>query len=100
MSVEINCDMGESYGLYRMGDDEGMMPHITIANVACGFHGSDPSVMQKTVRPEQVDYYLDRGYDRVAGFVHRANEVEHLRTPAELFAALGLGYDGSPFRPD
>src|SRR6266478_4958634 len=50
MSVEINCDMGESYGLYRMGDDEGMMPHITIANVACGFHGSDPSVMQKTVR--------------------------------------------------
>jgi 5-oxoprolinase (ATP-hydrolysing) subunit A len=50
MAVEINCDMGESFGLYRMGDDEGMMPHITIANVACGFHGSDPSVMQRTVR--------------------------------------------------
>ena len=50
MRVEMNCDMGESYGLYRMGDDEGMMPHITIANVACGFHGSDPSVMQRTVR--------------------------------------------------
>jgi UPF0271 protein len=50
MRVEINCDMGESFGLYRMGDDEGMMPHITIANVACGFHGSDPSVMQRTVQ--------------------------------------------------
>ena len=58
------------------------------------------TVMQKTVPPEQVDYYLERGYDRVAGFVHRANEVDHLRSPAELFAALGLGYDGSPFQPD
>src|SRR5258708_17510255 len=50
MSVEINCDMGESFGLYKMGDDEGMMPHITIANVACGFHASDPTVMARTVR--------------------------------------------------
>jgi hypothetical protein len=58
------------------------------------------TVMQKTVPPAQVDFYLDRGYDRVAGFVHRANEVEHLRTPAELFAALGLVHEGSPFQPD
>src|SRR5690348_9385981 len=50
MKVEINCDMGESYGLYRMGDDAAIMPHITIANVACGFHASDPTVMQRTVR--------------------------------------------------
>ncbi len=48
--IAINCDMGESFGLYKMGDDEGMMPHITIANVACGFHASDPSVMAHTVR--------------------------------------------------
>ncbi len=48
--VAINCDMGESFGLYKMGDDEGMMPYITIANVACGFHASDPTVMAKTVR--------------------------------------------------
>jgi 5-oxoprolinase (ATP-hydrolysing) subunit A len=48
--IAINCDMGESFGLYKMGDDEGLMPHITIANVACGFHASDPSVMAKTVR--------------------------------------------------
>ncbi len=50
MKLAINCDMGESFGLYKMGDDEGMMPHITIANVACGFHASDPSVMAHTVR--------------------------------------------------
>ena len=48
--IAINCDMGESFGLYKMGDDEGLMPHITIANVACGFHASDPSVMAKTVQ--------------------------------------------------
>jgi SseB protein N-terminal domain len=58
------------------------------------------TVMQKTIPPEHVDYYLERGYDRVAGFVHRANEVEHLRTPAELFAALGLVHEGSPFTGD
>jgi 5-oxoprolinase (ATP-hydrolysing) subunit A len=50
MPVAINCDMGESFGLYKIGDDEGIMPHITIANVACGFHASDPMVMAKTVR--------------------------------------------------
>jgi SseB protein N-terminal domain len=58
------------------------------------------TVMQKTIPPEQVDYYLERGYDRVAGFVHRATEVEHLRTPVELFAALGLTYDSTPHQPD
>ena len=50
MAVAINCDMGESFGLYKMGDDEGIMPFITVANVACGFHASDPVVMHKTVR--------------------------------------------------
>ncbi|MBB3999224.1 LamB/YcsF family protein [Aureimonas pseudogalii] len=49
MGVQINCDMGESFGLYRCGDDEGLMPLIHIANVACGFHASDPVVMRKTV---------------------------------------------------
>ena len=50
MAVAVNCDMGEGFGLYRMGDDEGLMPHITVANVACGFHASDPVVMHRTVR--------------------------------------------------
>lgn len=50
MTVAMNCDMGESFGLYKMGDDEGMMPLISVANVACGFHGSDPNHMRTTVR--------------------------------------------------
>ncbi|HJN25837.1 MAG TPA: LamB/YcsF family protein, partial [Rhodospirillales bacterium] len=49
MTVNMNCDMGESFGLYRMGEDEAMMPFITEANVACGFHGSDPNHMRRTV---------------------------------------------------
>jgi hypothetical protein len=59
-----------------------------------------PTVMQKVVPPSQVDYYLERGYDRVSGFVHRASEVDHLRTPAQLYSALGLSYAGSPFSRD
>jgi len=50
MAVDINCDMGESFGLYTIGDDKGLMPLITIANVACGFHASDPNHMRSTVQ--------------------------------------------------
>ncbi len=50
MSVTVNCDMGEAFGLYRMGDDEGLMPLISVANVACGFHASDFNHMRATVR--------------------------------------------------
>lgn len=48
--VTINCDMGEGFGIYRFGDDAACMPFVTHANVACGFHASDPSVMWRTVR--------------------------------------------------
>lgn len=48
--VLINCDMGESFGLYRIGDDAGLMPLIDVANVACGFHASDFNHMRTTVR--------------------------------------------------
>jgi len=54
MTVLINCDMGEGFGLYRCGDDAGIMPQIDLANVACGFHASDPTIMQSTVRLAKV----------------------------------------------
>ncbi|WP_442930191.1 SseB family protein [Micromonospora sp. LH3U1] len=56
-----------------------------------------PTVMQKAIAPSQLAYYLDRGYDRVSGFVHRAGELAHLTTPAQVHDALGLSYPGSPF---
>ncbi|MEU9824832.1 SseB family protein, partial [Micromonospora chersina] len=59
-----------------------------------------PVTMQKAIAPSQLAYYLERGYDRVSGFVHRAGELAHLDTPAELYDALGLGHPGSPFSRD
>lgn len=49
LSIDINCDMGESFGAYRIGEDEEVLPAITSANVACGFHGGDPRVLRRTV---------------------------------------------------
>ena len=49
-TIDLNCDMGESYGAWRMGDDGGLMPLISSANVASGFHAGDPSTIRTTVR--------------------------------------------------
>ena len=48
-SIDLNCDMGESYGAWKMGDDAEVMPLISSANIACGFHGGDPATIRKTV---------------------------------------------------
>jgi UPF0271 protein len=48
--IDLNCDMGESYGAWKMGADAQVMPYITSANVACGFHGGDPATIRQTVR--------------------------------------------------
>ncbi|RNB88789.1 LamB/YcsF family protein [Brevibacillus nitrificans] len=48
--VDINCDMGESFGAYRLGNDREILDYISSANIACGFHAGDPATMRKTVR--------------------------------------------------
>ncbi|WP_144495230.1 LamB/YcsF family protein [Bacillus pumilus] len=48
--VDINCDLGESFGQYKIGSDEQILEYVTSANIACGFHAGDPTVMRKTVR--------------------------------------------------
>ena len=50
MHVDLNADLGESFGIYTLGDDAGLMTTITSANIACGFHAGDPSVLRRTVR--------------------------------------------------
>lgn len=47
--VDINCDLGESFGTYKKGNDHDILDYVTSANIACGFHAGDPSVMRKTV---------------------------------------------------
>jgi 5-oxoprolinase (ATP-hydrolysing) subunit A len=48
-SIDLNCDMGESFGAFVIGQDEALMEYVTSVNIACGFHGGDPTVMRKTV---------------------------------------------------
>jgi UPF0271 protein len=82
--IDLNCDMGESFGAWRMGADEEVMPSITSANVACGFHGGDPSVMRRTVRLAKaagVGVGAHPGFPDLVGFGRREmrvspNEVE------------------------
>ncbi|MCE3003090.1 MAG: 5-oxoprolinase subunit PxpA, partial [Xanthomonadaceae bacterium] len=47
--IDLNCDLGESFGAWTMGEDEAVLPHVSSANVACGFHAGDPTVMRRTV---------------------------------------------------
>ena len=47
--VDLNCDLGESFGNYKIGMDDQVIPLISSANVACGFHASDPVVMEETI---------------------------------------------------
>ena len=47
--IDLNCDMGEGFGAYKIGDDEAMLGLVTTANIACGFHAGDPVVMRKTI---------------------------------------------------
>ncbi|SDI71715.1 LamB/YcsF family protein [Natribacillus halophilus] len=49
-TIDLNCDMGESFGVYKLGSDEEILPYISSANIACGFHAGDPATMRKTVR--------------------------------------------------
>ncbi len=48
--LHLNCDMGESYGRFQLGQDEALMPYIRACNIACGFHGGDPSTIARTLR--------------------------------------------------
>ncbi|WP_172253187.1 LamB/YcsF family protein [Saccharibacillus deserti] len=54
--IDLNCDLGESFGAYTLGRDAEILPYVTSANIACGFHAGDPGVMRRTVR-----LALDRG---------------------------------------
>ena len=50
LTIDLNCDLGESFGAYSLGQDEAVLPFVTSANIACGYHAGDPAVMKRTVR--------------------------------------------------
>ena len=74
MRVDLNCDMGESFGRWELGADESVMPHITSANIACGAHAGDPAVMRRTLRlaaSHGVACGAHPGFADLAGFGRR-----------------------------
>ncbi len=74
MQVDLNCDMGESFGRWTLGDDAAMLDIVTSANVACGFHGGDPNVMVETARlakEKGVAIGAHPGFNDLAGFGRR-----------------------------
>ncbi|PLS14769.1 lactam utilization protein LamB [Bacillus sp. M6-12] len=76
--IDINCDMGESFGAYRMGRDEEILDFITSANIACGFHAGDPSTMRKTVQmalEKNVGIGVHPGLQDLAGFGRRDIQI-------------------------
>jgi 5-oxoprolinase (ATP-hydrolysing) subunit A len=85
--VELNCDMGEAFGMWTLGSDEALMPHISMANVACGFHAGDPAVMRDTValaKANDVKVGAHPSYPDLQGFGRRVMAMD----PAELTAAI------------
>ena len=74
MRVDLNCDMGESFGRWSLGDDAAMLDIVTSANIACGFHGGDPNVMVETARLAKergVSVGAHPGFNDLAGFGRR-----------------------------
>ena len=84
--MKLNCDLGESFGSWSMGEDVSIIPLIDMANIACGFHASDPLVMQKTVefaKKYSVQIGAHPGYPDLVGFGRRSlkcsfDEIEAL----------------------
>jgi UPF0271 protein len=87
VSLPLNCDIGEAFGMWDLGDDAAIMPLLDLANVACGFHAGDPVVIRDTVaraKAHGVKVGAHPSYPDLQGFGRRVMEME----PGELTAAI------------
>jgi UPF0271 protein len=92
MRIDLNSDIGESFGIYKIGDDENLMSYITSANLACGFHGGDPDVMERTVRLCQangVGIGAHPGYPDLSGFGRRVVKMSESQIENMMLYQLG-----------
>lgn len=92
MQIDLNCDMGESFGPWTMGADEDVMPNITSANVACGAHAGDPRVMRRTVRAAKahgVSVGAHPGFADLQGFGRREMQADPSEVEDSLLAQIG-----------
>ena len=83
--IDLNADLGESFGRWQLGDDEAMLDLVTSANVACGFHAGDPATLLQTcvaAAERGVVVGAQVGYHDLAGFGRRFVDID----PADLVA--------------
>ncbi len=86
--MKLNCDLGESFGVWNMGQDSAIMPYIDMANIACGFHASDPLTIEQTLQLA-VEYRVSLGahpsYPDLVGFGRRSMQCSADEVRAMLF---------------
>ena len=90
--VDINCDMGESFGMYKLGHDEEVIKYISSANIACGFHAGDPIWMNKTVTLAQnhgVEIGAHPSYPDLAGFGRRNMDISSDELKSDILYQIG-----------
>jgi UPF0271 protein len=92
MDIDLNADLGEGYGPWRMGEDEALLAVVSSANVACGFHAGDPAIMDRTVRQALVrcvDVGAHVGFPDRQGFGRRQMQIEITELVAMVIYQLG-----------
>ena len=92
MKIDLNCDIGESFSIYRLGEDETVMPLITSANIACGFHASDPSNIWQAVKLAKkngVAVGAHPSYPDLVGFGRRAMNASFEEIKADVIYQVG-----------
>jgi UPF0271 protein len=92
MEIDLNADLGEAFGAWTMGEDEGVLRHVTSANVACGFHAGDPTVIDRTVGlavRAGVAVGAHPGYYDLRGFGRRSMEADPQEVEADVLYQLG-----------
>lgn len=90
--ILLNCDIGESFGAWKMGLDDEVMPHIDCANIACGFHASDPLTMHKTValaKQHGVRIGAHPAYPDLVGFGRRSMACSEAEVNAFMLYQMG-----------
>lgn len=90
--IDLNCDAGESFGLWLMGDDDALIPLMTSVNIACGAHAGDPLVMRRTLllaQKHDVAVGAHPGYPDLHGFGRRAMSLSPDEVEAWMLAQLG-----------
>jgi UPF0271 protein len=92
VTVDLNADLGEGFGVWRLGDDEAMLDVVTSANVACGFHAGDPALLLRTCRAAAargVRIGAQVSYRDLAGFGRRFIDVHPDELAAEIVYQIG-----------